>query len=124
VAGLVTAGTMLIVLDAAAAQTAPSRPVDTRITDYVIFGFNTVFFKGSDIPGRGVIQGGDVGANGLGSSSSPTINICANKHVTMSDFSQLVGDVVRFTSNCTFWDMFAKHSTTVSLAARRERHVL
>jgi hypothetical protein len=98
---------MLIVLNPAAAQTAPSRPVDTRITDYVVFGFNTVFFKGSDIVGRGVIKGGDIGANGLGGSSNPTVNICANKHVTMSDFSQVVGDVVRFTNNCTFWDLFA-----------------
>ena len=60
--------------------------------------------------GRGIINGGDVGANGV-STGDPTVNICANGRVTMSDGSQLVADTLRAENSagnpCVFWDVFA-----------------
>jgi LPXTG-motif cell wall-anchored protein len=110
---------MVVSLQPSDAQVAPTRPLDTDINDYVVFGFQTVAIKGSDIAGRGEIRGGNIGANGidaqlrsrgiLRSSLDATVNICANKHITMSEGSQVVGDTVRFSSDCTFWDLFANN---------------
>jgi hypothetical protein len=92
----------------AEAQTAPSRPVDTDITSYVLFGFSHVEFKGGNATGRGIIRGGNVGSNGVDTGDpDPTINICANGRAVMSDGSQVVGDTVRFARECDFWDLFA-----------------
>jgi hypothetical protein len=108
-----------LLIPIAGAQQAPTRPVDTDINDYVVFGFDTVAMKGSNVPGRGLIRGGDVGANGvdaqlrsvgvLAGALDATVNICANKHISMSEGSQVVGDTVRFSSDCTFWDLFANN---------------
>ena len=90
----------------------PSRPVDTDLSNYVLFGFDSVAFKGANLAGRGIIRGGNVGANGLDPGDpDPTVNICANGRVTMSEGSQLVADTLRANDSpgnpCVFWDVFA-----------------
>ena len=63
---------------------------------------------------RGIIRGGNVGANGV-NANNPTVNICANGRVTMSEGSQLVADTLRAENSagnpCVFWDVFANRLT-------------
>ncbi|HEX5096511.1 MAG TPA: hypothetical protein VFX21_10875 [Acidimicrobiia bacterium] len=94
----------------ASASGAPSRPVDRDIDTYVLFGFESVNFKGAESAGRGIISGGNVGANGIDTDpadSEVVVNICANHNVTMDHRSQLVGDSVRATDGCHVWDVYA-----------------
>jgi hypothetical protein len=88
--------------------------VDTDINRYVLFGFESVAFKGGQRAGRGLILGGNVGANGVKPvrrGTDPNVNICANGRVRMSEGSQLVADALRAedapNNPCIFWDVFA-----------------
>jgi hypothetical protein len=101
----------------------------------VLFGFETVSFKGgNDGAGlTGFIRDGNVGANGNHAEllqrgklptlegSDVTVNICANERATMSEGSQVVGNTVRFARPCTFWDLFA--NAVGQLLATTDRNV-
>jgi hypothetical protein len=105
---VVFVGTFLLDLAPSQAQVAPSRPVDRDLNSYVVFGFQTVDIKGSNDADKGFVRGGNIGANGtVGTSNDATVNICANGDLKMSDGSQVVGDRVRFSQQCFFWDLFA-----------------
>lgn len=117
-AGLAIGMAVLVVLQLtgnAGAQTGtPTRPVDHDINAYVLFGFHSVAFKGANLSGRGIIDGGNVGSNGV-DPNNPTVNVCANARVTMSQGSQLVADTLRADNTpgnpCVFWDVFANRLT-------------
>src|SRR6266480_3617069 len=47
------------------AAASPSRPVDRDLSRYVLFAFDTLSLKGGDLPGRGIVHGGDIGAGGI-----------------------------------------------------------
>jgi hypothetical protein len=88
--------------------------VDTDINRYVLFGFESVDFKGGQNAARGIISGGNVGANGvkpLQRGIEPNVNICVNGRTTMDVGSQLVADGLRAQhapgQPCVFWDVFA-----------------
>ena len=105
---VVFVGTFLLELAPSQAQVAPSRPVDRDLNSYVVFGFQTVDIKGSNDADKGFVRGGNIGANGsVGTSNDATVNICANGDLKMSEGSQVVGDRVRFSQTCFFWDLFA-----------------
>jgi hypothetical protein len=89
---------------------SPSRPIDRQLSHYVLFAFDTLNFKGAQTAGRGIITGGDVGANGIDSTpdnSDAILDICANDKVTMDPGSQLNADTMRISHLCNVWDVFA-----------------
>ncbi len=94
----------------ALASMAVSRPVARSLDDYVLFAFDTLSLKGGDLPGRGEIRGGDVGANGTDANPADShfvADVCANHKVVMDDGSQVNADSLRITKDCDVWDVFA-----------------
>jgi hypothetical protein len=114
---IVTLGAVVTAVVLAAGQTIrasatgnPTRPVSRDLDTYVLFAFDTLHFKGGQNDGRGIITGGDVGANGVDTApedSSPILNICANNPVTMDPGSQVNADTLRINTPCTIWDVYA-----------------
>ncbi len=78
----------------------PSEPVSRDLSTYTLFAFNSLAFKGGQNASRGIISGGNVGANG-------DANPCANGHLTMDDGTQLVANSLRASDLCDVWDIFA-----------------
>jgi uncharacterized repeat protein (TIGR01451 family) len=108
VTGLVAAcGLLVFSPDHTHSQTPPV--VSRDIKSYVLFAAGQVELKGGNTSAgdRGIIDGGNVGANGVGlDSGTPEIAICTNGTARMSDGTQMVGDTVRFTPLCDVWDAF------------------
>ena len=94
----------------AAFAAPPSRPVDHDINSYVLFAFNTLNFKGAqngDAATRGLIQGGNVGAEGLGGDPNAVdLAICSNGAATMDPDTQVVAPTMRLTNLCNVWDVY------------------
>jgi hypothetical protein len=100
-------GMSMLVPAGAGGQGTPT--VNRDINSYVLFAAGQVELKGGNTSAgdRGIISGGNVGANGVGlSSGEPSVAICSNGTATMSDGTQMVGAVVRFTPLCDVYDAF------------------
>ncbi len=117
---IVALGAVAIVIVAVGAAQAfsafaagsPSRPIDRDLSSYVLFGLDSLSLKGGDLPGRGVVRGGDIGAGGIDTDvddSDFVMDICANHGVTTDDGSQVNADSMRITKDCSIWDVYANH---------------
>ena len=82
----------------------PSHPVSRDLATYTLFAFNSLAFKGGQNASRGIISGGNVGANG---EASP----CANGRLTMDDGTQLTANNLRASDLCSVWDIFANSTS-------------
>src|SRR4051794_7438785 len=103
---LVIGAGLASVLSAFAAG-SPSRPVDTDINKYVIFGLERVHLKSAN-SGVSLIKGGNIGVNNVGGS----LELCgggAHHGLKLDDGSQAVADNAQLQSECDFWDLFTNH---------------
>jgi hypothetical protein len=89
---LVVAATSLVRTGPAHAQaSAPN----SDLTSYVLFGFEDLAFKGGQgNHGPSIIDGGNIGANGMDLDHA-AVNVCANAQMIMSDDTMVVGDSMR-----------------------------
>ena len=88
-----------------------SRPVDSDINSYVLFAFDNLELQGRAELGqaatRGLIQGGNVGAEGLGGDPNAVdLAICSNGAATMDPGTQVVAPTMRLTNLCKVWDVY------------------
>ena len=90
----------------------PSKPVSRDLATYTLFAFDSLAFKGGQNTSRGIISGGNVGANG-------EANPCANGRLTMDDGTQLTANNLRASDLCDVWDIFANSTSGAFTAVPR-----
>ncbi len=116
---LATAGVVCTI--APPAQAAPEP--DPDLNSYVLFGFDTLHFKGGN--GRtSIIDGGNIGVNRAGrDGNSFRMNVCANGPMRMSDNTMVVSDSLRLgdrtdNQDCSVYRVFTNDPAPNNESAR------
>ncbi len=102
------------------ASPAAAQPSDD-LSSYVLFGFDELDFKGGQgNHGPSIIDGGNVGVNGIGfiRGNDYRLNICANAQVVMSDNTFVVSDTARMGDTSTPRQECDFHEAFVNTGAR------
>jgi hypothetical protein len=117
---------------AAAAVVGIAAPSEAQVPDpdirsYVLFGFEELAFKGGQgNHGPSIIDGGNIGVNGLGfiRGNDFRMNICSNARMIMSDNTMVVSDTMRMgdsstpTQECDVYEGFA-NTTNANVESTR-----
>ncbi|MGQ0826377.1 MAG: hypothetical protein ACT4OX_15340 [Actinomycetota bacterium] len=89
----------------------PSIPFDTDLNNYALFALDSINVKGSNVEGRGVIRGGNVGVNtpGFADRGMPRLRMCNGAGdgvaIQMDEGTQVVADTGDIARACVMWDV-------------------